>query len=147
MRIMKSDPSHCSRGFTLIEVLVALLVLSVGLLGTAAMQLQSLQGAHAAYQRSIASLAAQDAQERLWAKLAEDGSCPDWSEANDLGDTDTNWDIFWDTYLPGFTSSASVEQPDTDVCRFDISIEWRDSRFGGDGAVDFEYSVRLPGNT
>ncbi len=62
--------SGSQSGFTLIEALVALLVLSIGMLGVAAMQLKALQGAHVAYQRSIASLAAQDAQERLWAEVA-----------------------------------------------------------------------------
>ncbi|NCO52453.1 MAG: type IV pilus modification protein PilV [Deltaproteobacteria bacterium] len=39
-------------GFTLIEVLVALVILSVGLLGVASMQLNGLRGNHTAYLRS-----------------------------------------------------------------------------------------------
>lgn len=39
-------------GFTLIEVLVALVILSVGLFGVASMQLNSLRGNHSAYLRS-----------------------------------------------------------------------------------------------
>jgi len=58
-------------GFSLIEALIALLVLSIGLIGVAAMQLKALQSANAGYQRSVASVAAVDAQERLWAQLAE----------------------------------------------------------------------------
>ncbi len=73
---MKRRHSIGSAGFTLIEALVALLVLSIGLLGVAAMQLEALQGAHAAYQRSIASLAAQDVQERLWAEVAQNPGVP-----------------------------------------------------------------------
>ncbi|BBI64304.1 hypothetical protein HSBAA_56100 [Vreelandella sulfidaeris] len=56
-------------GFSLIEALIALLVLSIGLIGVAAMQLKALQSANAGYQRSVASVAAVDAQERLWAQL------------------------------------------------------------------------------
>lgn len=59
------------RGFSLIEALIALVVLSLGLIGVAAMQLKALQSANAGYQRSVASVAAVDAQERLWAQLAE----------------------------------------------------------------------------
>tara|TARA_R110002012_G_scaffold109370_6_gene253134 strand:+ start:794 stop:1228 length:435 start_codon:yes stop_codon:yes gene_type:complete len=59
------------RGFSLIEALIALLVLSIGLIGVAAMQLKALQSANAGYQRSVASVAAVDAQERLWAALAD----------------------------------------------------------------------------
>src|SRR5690554_5039593 len=76
---MIADHAKRSRGFSLIEALIALLVLSIGMLGAAAMQLNALQSAHIAYQRSIATLAAQDAQERLWAQM-ESGSgtltCP-----------------------------------------------------------------------
>src|SRR5690554_5937575 len=66
-----------SRGFTLLEALVAVLVLSLGMLGVAAMQLKAMQSAHVAYQRSVASLAAQDAVERLWVSLSlANGTCP-----------------------------------------------------------------------
>lgn len=48
------------RGFTLIEVLIALLVLAVGLLGMASLMMTSLQSSQSAYLRSQASLLAQD---------------------------------------------------------------------------------------
>ena len=40
------------RGFSLVEALIALVVLSIGLIGVAAMQLKALQSANAGYQRS-----------------------------------------------------------------------------------------------
>jgi len=43
------------RGFTLIEVLIALAVLSIGLAGMAALQLSSLQYTHSAHYRSLAT--------------------------------------------------------------------------------------------
>lgn len=58
-----------SFGFTLLEILVALIVLSIGLLGVAALQLRSLQNSHASYERSIASLQARDLVERMWAGI------------------------------------------------------------------------------
>lgn len=133
---------HYSAGFSLIEALVALVVLSIGLLGVAAMELKSLQGAHMAYQRSIATLAAQDAQERLWAELKSDGNkleCPDWK-----GDSD--WKTQWKEYLPGFSNGSGVEQPDSDVCAFKITVSWDDKRLEGGGEA-FTYRVRLPGET
>lgn len=136
------------RGFTLIEALVALLVLSIGMLGVAAMQLKSLQGAHAAYQRSIASLAAQDAQERLWAQLADDGSCPQWSEAKKKDGNVPSWDDAWGGYLPSFSASSSVSPPGSQAnpdCEFSITVDWDDGRFDGEGFSGFSYSVRLPG--
>ena len=58
-----------SLGFTLIEILVALVILSIGLLGIAALQLRSLQSSHASFERSIASLQARDLVERMWAGI------------------------------------------------------------------------------
>ena len=58
-------------GFTLIETLIALLVLSVGLLGLAAVQVQSLQNSHASYERSMATMQARDLVERLWAGICD----------------------------------------------------------------------------
>ena len=53
------------RGATLIEVLVALLVLAIGLLGTAALQTRAQTAEVEAYQRSQALLLAQDMVSRL----------------------------------------------------------------------------------
>jgi type IV pilus assembly protein PilV len=59
-----------SRGFTLVEVLVALVVLAVGLLGAAAMLLETLQGSRIALERSRAVVLAADMAERLRANRA-----------------------------------------------------------------------------
>lgn len=53
------------RGFTLLEVLVAMLVLSVGLLGLAGMQTISLRNNHSAFLRSQATVLAYDALDRM----------------------------------------------------------------------------------
>ena len=143
-------------GFTLIEALVALLVLSIGLLGVAAMQLEALKGAHAAYQRSIASLAAQDAQERLWAQMAAgDGACPSWDDAKDIGNEDgvASWEDSWAAYLRDFDSDeadigGSVSSPVTNTnCEFTVKVSWGESRFANEEGPDFTYTVRLPGST
>lgn len=52
-------------GFTLIEVLVSTLVLTVGLLGIAAMQMVSFQTNQSAYMRSQATFLAQDILDRI----------------------------------------------------------------------------------
>jgi type IV pilus assembly protein PilV len=54
-----------SRGFTLLEILVAMLVLAIGLLGVAAMQLRGLQYSHDAYLRSQISVLAYDIADRM----------------------------------------------------------------------------------
>ncbi|QTF92463.1 type IV pilus modification protein PilV [Halomonas sp. BM-2019] len=129
------------KGFTLIEALVALLVLSIGLLGVAAMQLNALQGAHAAYQRSIASLAAQDAQERLWAELAAKDAL-ECLNSGEVSSVLSGWiGSGWSEFLPGFTQSSISP---ASGCEFSINVRWEDRRFGGD-FENFSYMVRLPG--
>jgi type IV pilus assembly protein PilV len=54
-----------SRGFTLIEALVSLLVLSIGLLGVAALQLTSLRANTSASTRSQATFLAYDITDRM----------------------------------------------------------------------------------
>jgi type IV pilus assembly protein PilV len=58
------------RGFTLTEVLVAVLVLAVGLLGLAGLQLAGMKGNHSAYLRSQAAIAAYDLLDRVRADPA-----------------------------------------------------------------------------
>lgn len=58
------------RGMTLIEVLVTLVLISVGLLGIAALQLTSLKGNKEAYVRSQASVLAGDILDRIRANTA-----------------------------------------------------------------------------
>ncbi len=77
-------------GFTLIEILIALVIFSIGLLGLAGMQLRGAEGTNTAYFRSQATLLANDMAERMhanrqgvmdgaYADLDTDGVC---TEAN-----------------------------------------------------------------
>ncbi|MCP5012167.1 MAG: type IV pilus modification protein PilV [Aestuariibacter sp.] len=59
------------KGFTLIEVLVAVLVLSMGLLGVAGMQMLSLKNTNSAYQRAQATQLAYDILDRMRANRDE----------------------------------------------------------------------------
>lgn len=65
--------SHLSKaqsGFTLLEVLVAIVVLSLGLLGLAGLQAASLRNNQTAYYRGIATQQAYDMADRIRANLA-----------------------------------------------------------------------------
>ena len=57
-------------GFTLIEVLIAMLVLAVGLLGLAGLQATSLRNNQSAYNRSQATQLAYDIADRMRANSA-----------------------------------------------------------------------------
>src|SRR5689334_1790707 len=62
---------QCARGFGLVEVLVAVVVLSLGLLGLVQLQLTSLRSSHAAALRLEALALAGDLAEQLRAHRAE----------------------------------------------------------------------------
>jgi len=64
-RAMAKPTGRVMQGFTLLEVLVALLVLSIGLLGLAGMQTLSLRNNQSAFQRSQAVVLAYDALDRV----------------------------------------------------------------------------------
>ena len=53
------------RGFTLIEILIAIVVFSIGLLGLAGLQLTSFRNVHDAHLRSVATLMAYDMADRM----------------------------------------------------------------------------------
>jgi len=65
---MPSRGDH--RGFTLLEILVAIVVLSIGLLGLAGLQVVSLNNNQTAYYRSVATQQAYDMADRMRANLA-----------------------------------------------------------------------------
>jgi type IV pilus assembly protein PilV len=59
-----------SAGFTLMEVLIAVVIFSIGLLGVAGLQLNSLRGNQLALESSIAASLAREGAERVRANLA-----------------------------------------------------------------------------
>ncbi|CAH1903696.1 Type IV pilus assembly protein PilV [Candidatus Nitrotoga sp. HW29] len=69
-------------GFTLLEILVAIVVLSLGLLGLAGLQAASLNNNQTAYYRGIATQQAYDIADRLRANLAGAGSLHGYSYNN-----------------------------------------------------------------
>lgn len=62
-------PIHFGRGFTLLEVLVALIVLSVGLLSLAGLQVIGLRTNHSAYMRTQATIQSYDIIDRMRANF------------------------------------------------------------------------------
>ncbi|PKQ42851.1 MULTISPECIES: type IV pilus modification protein PilV [Pseudomonas] len=62
---MTHNAPQRQHGATLIEVLIAVVVLSIGLLGLAGMQATSVKSNHSAYQRSQATLFAYDLADRM----------------------------------------------------------------------------------
>ncbi len=135
--------SQC--GFSLIEALIALVVLSIGLIGVAAMQLKALQSANAGYQRSLASVAAVDAQERLWAQLVTLNT-GETCEDIDSSAVEEEWkdDWFTDSDQNPLRNakkgeSSIVRDSGEDKCRFNVILV-----LGDDENDELDYTFRLP---
>ncbi len=87
--MMMTTKRSAEAGFTLIEVLVTVLIMAVGLLGLAGLQLTALQYNHSAYMRSQATMLANDIADRMRANAVAERA-----GAYDVGtaavDTDCN---------------------------------------------------------
>jgi len=126
-------------GFSMVEVLVALLVLSLGLLGLAALQSTSMKATHSAHLRSQATLYAHDILDRMRANreaaragaydLALGDAAPVCNPASyDLEDCDrAEWraDV---SSLPGGTGSIAFDVATQFVT---VVVQWNDERAGG----------------
>ncbi len=145
-------------GFTLIEVLVAVIVLSIGLVGVAGLQAVSLKNNQSAFMRSQASALAYDLADRMRANVpganagmydptakAATASCktPTGCTTQQMAQNDLfEWDAAITTYLPvgqGFVCIDSTPndgtafgdpQCDGTGTLFAIKIWWDDDRDG-----------------
>lgn len=151
----KARTANREAGLSLIEVMIALVVLSIGLTGMAALHLNSLKNAHSSYYRSIASTMALDFEERLWMQVADFdvNGCP-----NPEGVRETlseEWAAEYAelagarrTRIPNVNSQI-LETRDgaNDQWReVDLRITWAEGRFSDDQeqqGEQFDYTVRV----
>jgi type IV pilus assembly protein PilV len=131
----------------LLEVLVAIVVLSIGLLGLAGLMASSLKNSHSAYQRTQATWLAYDALDRMRANrqvaLAGGynlalGAAPGGSDlaATDLGE----WDAALTNTLPAGDGSIAVAAGGA----VKVIVQWNDTRgTGGNDAEQFIVDSQL----
>ena len=127
---------HAQHGFSLMEVLIALLVTSVGLLGLAALQSVSLKQNHGAHLRAQATVLAHDMVERMRAnrQQALGGAYDaDFGETGGSGLAATDlddWQSLIDASLPAGDGAVAVEAASGLAT---VRVRWDDSR-GDTGA-------------
>jgi type IV pilus assembly protein PilV len=148
-----SLPSRHARGFTLIEALVALLVLSIGLLGIGMMQLTSLSSGHSSGLRSQATFLAHDIVDRMRAnrRAAEDGDYDiaigaDAASGTIPGDDLIAWKSAVFNTLPAGDSAVArttAVAGGITVTTFTITIQWNDSKDPAIDPVQFVMETQL----
>lgn len=115
------------RGFTLLEVLVSILIFSIGVLGMVAMQARALQNASDAQDRNRASALANELAGNMWAYRSGDTVGNAY-----LAPYYTNiWLPKVAATLPGGTGAASAPDPTTGLVT--ITINWTGTTRGVTG--------------
>ncbi len=137
---MKSIFLQRNAGFSMIEVLVAVLVLSVGLLGVAALQTNALKSNQSAFQRSQATMLSYFMMDAMRSNrsVAVIGSydLAKTCTAPAAGSLITNDQIAWinalKANLGNQTSTCGEISCNTTTCT--VKVYWDDSRSVGGGA-------------
>lgn len=145
------------RGFTLIEVLVAIVVLSIGILGLIALESATLRNNQSAYYRSQATILIYDMADKMrrnmpaksqytvLSPVPHTNACISYSGTATPCDADTiaekdlyDWNVKLASILPSGTGSISESG---DIVT--ISVAWDDDRVPETDAVSFAVDFQL----
>lgn len=135
---VSSGPTRRFQGFSLIEMLIALLVLSIGLLGMAGLQAYSLRNNTSAYQRSQANTLVYDILDSMRSNRAAAlqgnynvGYTVDPSGSDQFAQDLYNWKQRLSLLLPSGTGEVTCNST-TGLCR--VTVIWDDGRLLGNGS-------------
>ncbi len=130
------------RGFSLVEVLVTMLVVSIGLLGIAGLIVTSMKNNHSAQSRSQASVLANDIIDRMRANrsVAEVSPSPYQIALGDEADATqgvpgadlAEWLAAVEAGVPSGQGAVSFDAATNNVT---VTVQWNDTRATGDGAT------------
>lgn len=123
-------------GFTLIEVMIAISILSFGLLGLAAMQLYAMQGRssgrHSTFAATLAQTHMDEMQRRNWTTVADTGGAWLTQAENNLVTDDTG-----DRVEQAYTLNWRITDDVVGVTRLlDVRVTWTE-----EGGADRAYSL------
>lgn len=146
-KVRSRQVPEIQKGTSLIEALVAMVVLSLGLLGLAGLQLNAMKTAQGAHLRAQAAEHAYDMIDRMRAdrdnarsgkyKITIAASAPNGETlaAKEIA----SWLALVASTLPD--GDASIAMPDTQTVT--ITIQWNDTRSGGDKTEQFILQSQL----
>lgn len=147
MKTMTRIARRCDHGFTLVEVLIALVVLSIGMLGIAALYLDTLQASRGALLRTQAVALASDLGDRIVANRnpanAYDcaGDCVAGAGGNAIAIADINgWLVAISDQLPSGTGAVRYIAAGANApAQYMVTVSWTDAS----DATASSYDLRI----
>lgn len=146
---MKPDTTRFrQRGLSMIEVLVAMVILSLGLLGMAGLQAAGLRTSQSAFYRAQAAQYAEDMAERMRANLGQATQygitlAATGATCGGTCGNDTNEWLARVRSLPAGDGSIAIDLANETVT---ITVQWDDSRGGGAANASHVLVTRLWNN-
>lgn len=154
------------QGFSMIEVLITVLIMVVGLLGVAAMQMLNIKTVNNTQYRSVATLHAYDMAERMRSNkdgvndgayefsARPSGSAPASCAGGCSVSALATWDAYdWNDSIRSYNSPSNADLPngsgivEADGNFYNITVSWqeqsRDSGSQGVGNEEFVLRVRI----
>lgn len=133
------------KGFSLLEVLIAMLLAAIALLGLAAAQLKALQYVSSSLQLTYAGLELQNVVERIWPQLCQlqggstAGGAPLNFTLNDFVAENYAMSLqitLTDNALPDFTTPPYTNTGVTSPLSLSLSASWQDFRLDNDQSLN-----------
>ncbi len=146
MFIKTARPVRSQRGDTMIEVLVTIIILAVGVLGAAALQVTTLKNLSSSHSASVAAILAEDFSERMRANPTEalndayvhdavPGAFPDCvADACSMAQL-ASYDIgsWWQQVTAVLPSGTGQVTRNAGTNTFVLTVRWDDDRSGSTG--------------
>lgn len=134
------------RGVSLLEVLIAVLILGIGLLGVAALQSSGVRNVQSAHERTVATLVAHSLGENIRANIAAERLGLARARSAYVGDCESggNQHQFWANHLKQRLGQNVCLISAIDGNVFTINVRWDDSRATqGSSEMQLNYRVAL----
>lgn len=134
------------RGVSLLEVLIAVLVLGIGLLGVAALQTSGVRNVQSAHERTVATLVAHSLGENIRANVAAERLGIARAREDYVGNCEAGGSQhqLWATHLKQRLGQGACLISQINGNQFQINVRWDDSKGAqGNSAMQLNYMVAL----
>jgi type IV pilus modification protein PilV len=123
-QLIERDTGLDSGGFTLIEVVIAMAIFSIGILAIAGLQVTATSGNAKARFATEAATLAQDVVERLMALDYDPGAVPQRTEFDNTQNGNRAYQDPTSRYTVDWTVSAA-DTPINNAIRINVTVRWR----------------------